>query len=472
MTDKFHVLMLGNILPGHDKTDVLQKASKLFKIDVNQVAKMINGRQLIIKKDIDETLARRYVEAITKVGLACTFELQTITTSNSKSDHNKISHDVCPKCGYIFQDENVTECIQCGIIMDKFHKTGNHSNKINSDIKLSGHHGKDTVKQASKAIRQCAGLGSMTIVGAATSVFLPIVSIVIYFFNRDLLSNPLPDNSAVNMAVSRIEFHYSLSLLILSLSISLYYFVIYPARNGRTWAQKFLDIEIHSSNPIKNINVFTWIIRAVGNYLHIIPALLLAGLAEYSSLEILYYPLLLLYLIIMLIVYNRGKRSIADILSSTYQVQPSLTFGKPKIGMWIIIIVSLSISVASHSFSRMIITPTKSFEPTAEELATHRKNILEKIFILQKAYFDQHDYYTEDPMELLRRYVNMRSLDNLQLVKAVTEGMIHLELSSDGYRAGIPIGKPPGAYYIYTQDGDQGIHEGYIDRVSRKLVLE
>lgn len=474
MAEIFNVVLLGKILPDHDKNDVLEKASKLFKIDAKQIASMLNGKRLIIKRNIDETSARRYVEAIARVGLACTFEPQTITISKSKLDNKKTSDEVCPKCGFVIQDENVTECSQCGLIIDKYLKADNLSDTTNVETSLLDHKSKHIAKEAPKDIRICAGLGSMMIAGAAINIVLPVVATVIYFFNRDLLSNPLPDSYSAIMAVSRIENIYNFCFLLIWLVVSFFYFVIYPTRNGRTWAQKFLDIEIHSSNPNKNINILTWVIRAVSNFLYIIPVLLLVGLLElpeYNNSGILLF-LLLLYFIFMILFIYKGKRSFADFLSSTRQLQTTPKYGNPKIGMWIIIIVSLSISLTSYSFSRMVITPAKSFEPTAEELAAHRKNILEKIFILQHTHFIQYGTYTEDSMELLRQYVNMRSVENIQLVRAVTEGMVFIELSGDGYRAGISLGKPPDTYYIYTQDGDQGIHKGKYDRVNRKLILE
>ena len=74
MNHTFRVVLAGTIVPGTDRSQVLEQGAKLFKVDLKKMDELLGGTPRSIKGNLDEETARRYERAILLAGLACHVE--------------------------------------------------------------------------------------------------------------------------------------------------------------------------------------------------------------------------------------------------------------------------------------------------------------------------------------------------------------------------------------------------------------
>ncbi len=73
MTDKrqFDVIFKGALVDGADPGVVRENVATLFKADAGKLEKLFSGRRFVIKSNVDEQTAQKYVLAMRKAGAVC-----------------------------------------------------------------------------------------------------------------------------------------------------------------------------------------------------------------------------------------------------------------------------------------------------------------------------------------------------------------------------------------------------------------
>lgn len=69
---------LNGVLPGHDAHVVAAVLAPRFKRSEEQLAAILNGPMMVLKRDIDRQTAEQYVTVLTKAGCACSMHQQTV----------------------------------------------------------------------------------------------------------------------------------------------------------------------------------------------------------------------------------------------------------------------------------------------------------------------------------------------------------------------------------------------------------
>lgn len=124
MTDThYKITMDGSLAPGVTLDFAQDNFAKLFKTDVSAVKRLFSGSPTVIKRDISEAEADKYVNALFNAGviarkevdLAANLSLQSIEPEHDAESGERM---ICPKC----QAEQVHSevCASCGIVIAKF----------------------------------------------------------------------------------------------------------------------------------------------------------------------------------------------------------------------------------------------------------------------------------------------------------------------------------------------------------------
>jgi hypothetical protein len=122
-TGKYKVIVSGNVAVGQDIDHAMAAFAKLFQCNLEQAKIFFQGEPKILRKNLDETRAKVYLNAIEKIGLeAKLLPQQTVATSPAEgaADSAGVSGPtvVCPKCGA--KQPPATDCNKCGVIMERF----------------------------------------------------------------------------------------------------------------------------------------------------------------------------------------------------------------------------------------------------------------------------------------------------------------------------------------------------------------
>lgn len=92
---KYNILFNGSILDGQDIETVKRNLSKLFNVDVGKIENLYQGDNKVIKKNVDQQLAKKYKNAFYKAGANCTVQKTTasrlIPLTNQENGHVKHS---------------------------------------------------------------------------------------------------------------------------------------------------------------------------------------------------------------------------------------------------------------------------------------------------------------------------------------------------------------------------------------------
>ena len=77
MSDKFQIIVTGELMEGAYLPDVKAKLSALFNTPAEKLDPLFSGRRVVIKKGLDEAASRNYVVAVQGAGLRCIAEAIT-----------------------------------------------------------------------------------------------------------------------------------------------------------------------------------------------------------------------------------------------------------------------------------------------------------------------------------------------------------------------------------------------------------
>lgn len=124
MTDTLYkITMDGSLAPGVTLEFAQENFARLFKADVSAVKRLFSGSSTVIKRDITEQEADKYVQALFNAGVIARKEVDlaanlSLEKIDSDIETQSTERMTCPKCG-TEQAQN-TMCANCGIVIAKF----------------------------------------------------------------------------------------------------------------------------------------------------------------------------------------------------------------------------------------------------------------------------------------------------------------------------------------------------------------
>ncbi len=175
MSDQYNVFFRGELLDGFELEAVQNAFAKTFKINSEKAKIFFNGKKHTLRKNIDHKKAYQFKEVL--AGLGASVELRRIApqpsspvqelslepiaknnpeestegevSAPSHSVNVKNSQFFCPKCGA--KQTKKIECIDCGIIFDKF-LARQSGVTVNDSINISNHSSTSSVNQSMEKI--------------------------------------------------------------------------------------------------------------------------------------------------------------------------------------------------------------------------------------------------------------------------------------------------------------------------------
>lgn len=120
---RYKITMDGNLAPGVTLDFAQENFARLFKTDVAAVKRLFSGNSTVIKRDLSETQADKYIQALFNAGvvarkeadLAANLSLESIESDNHEQSIERMS---CPKCAT--EQAQSETCQNCGIVIAKF----------------------------------------------------------------------------------------------------------------------------------------------------------------------------------------------------------------------------------------------------------------------------------------------------------------------------------------------------------------
>jgi uncharacterized membrane protein YhaH (DUF805 family) len=125
----FKVVFSGELMPGFTLDNVKSYLATLFKSDLSKIDSLFTGRQVVLKRELKEADADKYVAVLRNAGalahkesdlaaslsLVATEEHDDAPAAATTTDTGQMT---CPKCGHV--QVKAVECAACGIIIDKY----------------------------------------------------------------------------------------------------------------------------------------------------------------------------------------------------------------------------------------------------------------------------------------------------------------------------------------------------------------
>ncbi len=129
--ETYNVILSGEIATGREIGAVRKNLAEILKVSPATLDRLFSGRPLIIKKDVDQATAQKYVLAFGNAGVLCSMapsrDSEGLPAAPLSRPENETLPDpgaeeevTCPKCGRL--QAKASECIGCGIIFDRYQK--------------------------------------------------------------------------------------------------------------------------------------------------------------------------------------------------------------------------------------------------------------------------------------------------------------------------------------------------------------
>ncbi|MDQ0126767.1 uncharacterized membrane protein YhaH (DUF805 family) [Pseudomonas lini] len=84
---RYKIVFDGALLPGVEITTAKLKLAELFKTDVVAIERLFSGRPVALKRDLSQSDAQTYLQALTKTGIAARIESETQVELNLSDVH-------------------------------------------------------------------------------------------------------------------------------------------------------------------------------------------------------------------------------------------------------------------------------------------------------------------------------------------------------------------------------------------------
>jgi hypothetical protein len=495
MKTTYDVVTEGRLLPGAERSQVLSHIQEAFKIDLRTAEKLILGKPRVIKRNLNETEAHKYIDRLTSIGLACRIEILHDETARKPELELKNPRTVtrCPKCNFQLDNENRSECPSCGIVIAKYLDTASNKDVTDTSADSSKmEKGPPIVKvkthSASWLLRASAGITSIVVCSAVVNLFWFFCALFLRIKFKEQLSTPTAGGiwyvSTQNLTtIEACEW----SVFLLALILVPFYFVLCPARRGGTWAQRFSDIKIVSKDPDRYPGGATWCLRLAGNIttlvciglamvsvfwliLLVLPPLLnnmtflqqKTGILSFAILAIqILFALFYYYLLFLFLRWLSRKNtpSLADKFSGTHQVRQQTESLTALLSLWIVIIITVAFSYGIRTASRSMLRPPDKASIVKQHVETGiKKNMqsLEAFRAFEDHFHAETGRYTDDMGLLLETYSNDRTSRDRAAIYAWSDGRLSIELTESGYIITLKEKVNSGPFHIMTEEGYQG----------------
>ena len=132
MTDqRFKIVFSGELMPDASLETVKDNLARLFKSEPGKIDALFGGRPVVLKRELPEAEAERYLTALRQAGANAYKEVDLAASLSlvETPDHNppQVAEETpaqdlppmtCPKCGH--EQPSGAECSACGIIIEKY----------------------------------------------------------------------------------------------------------------------------------------------------------------------------------------------------------------------------------------------------------------------------------------------------------------------------------------------------------------
>lgn len=95
-TPEYDIIFRGDIVFGHQLNDVKQKLQVLFKADAAKIDALFTGRPVPLKRNLDESSANKYRDALTKAGAVVELVLSNGEVKSSSGDTHVAARSPIP----------------------------------------------------------------------------------------------------------------------------------------------------------------------------------------------------------------------------------------------------------------------------------------------------------------------------------------------------------------------------------------
>ncbi|MDV5859929.1 DUF805 domain-containing protein [Pseudomonas mendocina] len=123
---RYKIVFDGRLMPEASLETVKENLTRLFKSDRARIDSLFSGASVALKRDLGESEAEQYLNALQKAGAHVRKELdQAASLSLAPTEAEIVEADQaatpnmrCPKCGH--EQAKAAECSACGIIIEKY----------------------------------------------------------------------------------------------------------------------------------------------------------------------------------------------------------------------------------------------------------------------------------------------------------------------------------------------------------------
>ncbi len=127
---KYRVLTRGRLADGEDLEQVRARVKALCQYSDANLDRLFSGRPFLIKTDLSLEQAKRYQQALERVGVVCEInqqQTQTASLTPEVPSGKCESVIICPKCG--FSQAASASCAACGLMFAKYQHARENSEK-------------------------------------------------------------------------------------------------------------------------------------------------------------------------------------------------------------------------------------------------------------------------------------------------------------------------------------------------------
>lgn len=128
---RYKIVFDGTLMPQTPLETAKENLARLFKSDLARIEALFSGQLVVLKRDLSEGEADKYLQALHNAGAQARKEsdlvssLSLVETEDHPSAETQAAEQAtsaermtCPKCGH--EQAKASECSACGIIIDKY----------------------------------------------------------------------------------------------------------------------------------------------------------------------------------------------------------------------------------------------------------------------------------------------------------------------------------------------------------------
>ena len=470
MKRSYDVVSEGRLLPGAERRKVLSHMQSAFKIDLRTAEKLILGKPRVLKRNLDEADARRYVNKLALIGLDCRMEMSSEPAPKKDvASPEPRPVENCPKCGFQLGAGDRSECPGCGIFIAKYLEAASNKDTPPGPDDSSRTEKETAIVEAETRpapwfLRVSAGIASIVVCIAVSNLLWFFCALLLRIKFHEQLSTPTADGvwHADEHTLYMVGAVRGVALL-LSIVFALFYFVFRPAKAGGTWAQRFSNIEIVSNDPKRHPGIATWAIRFVGNLATLGLILWTLDLIRQSPTAgafLIFFIPLGGYLLFISPGWLRGKKRLclADRYSKTHLVQRGKESLLPFLWIVIVIVAGFSYGIMSAADSMLRPPNEAAIEQRKRDAGMEKSmRLYEVVRELEERFHAENGHYTDELRDFLDATGKRRKKVDRSLVIAWLNGLVDIDLTEEGYIVKVREKVNSRYAHVVDENGYQGM---------------